>query len=97
MTHDSTHLVSMSSVPSPMPVKTADSTSLSVVSHGTLRTPQFHVPQLHLQLFSVGQITNHGCRVILDSDACFVHDHRTETLVGSSHQLHYPPRLWELD
>jgi hypothetical protein len=97
MTYDSTLLVSMSSLPSPMSVKTADGTPLAVVSHGTLRTPRFHVPQLHLQLFSTGQITDHGCRVVLDSDACSIHDRRTGTLVGSGCQLRDPPRLWKLD
>jgi hypothetical protein len=54
MTHDSTHLGSLSSLPSPVSVKTVDDTPLPVVSHGTLRTLQFHVssvshvPQLHL-------------------------------------------------
>jgi hypothetical protein len=73
MTHDSTHLGSLSSLPSPVSIKTADDTPLLVVSHDTLRTTYFHVlsvshvPQLHLQLFSVGQITDHGCCVILDS------------------------------
>jgi hypothetical protein len=56
-----------------------------------------HVPQLHLQLFSVVQVTDHGYRVILDSDTCSIHDRRTGTLVGSGRQLCDPPRLWELD
>jgi hypothetical protein len=83
-------LGSLSSLPSPVSVKTADGTPLLVVSHGTLCTPYFHVsfvshvPQLHLQLFSIGQISNHGCRVILDSIFCSIHDRRTGTLVGSS-------------
>jgi hypothetical protein len=37
-----------------------------------------HVPQLHLQLFSANQITNHGC-VILDSNICFVQLSCTDT------------------
>jgi hypothetical protein len=59
-THEPTHLGSMSSLTSLVSVKTIDDTPLPVVSHGTFRTPQFHVPfvshvpQLHLQLFSVG-------------------------------------------
>jgi hypothetical protein len=59
LSHDSTHLSSMSSLPSDVSVKTADGTSLAVVGYGTLHTPLFHVPfvshvpQLHLQLFSV--------------------------------------------
>jgi hypothetical protein len=55
------------------------------------------VPQHHLQLFSSSPITDHGCRVILDSDACSIHDCRTGTLVSSSHWLRDPRRLWELD
>jgi hypothetical protein len=54
MTHDSTRLGSMSLLPSHVSVKTADGTHLPIVSHDTLRTPQFHVsfvshvPQLNL-------------------------------------------------
>jgi hypothetical protein len=57
MTHDSTHLDSLSSLHSPVSIKTADGTPLPVVGQGTLYTSSFHVPsishvpQLHLQLF----------------------------------------------
>jgi hypothetical protein len=77
-THDSTYLDSLSSLHSHVPIKTADDTPLPVVSQSTLSTSSFHVsfvshvPQLHLQLFSTSQITDHSCRVILDSDICFV-------------------------
>jgi hypothetical protein len=93
----------MSSLPSPVSIKTADGTPLPVVSHDTLCNLEFHVPsvshvpQFHLQLFSTDQITDHGCCVILDSDAHFVHDHRTGTLDGFGCWLRDPPRLWELD
>jgi hypothetical protein len=103
MTHDFTHLDSLSSLHFSVSVKTTDGTPLPVVGQGTLYTSNFHVSsvshvaQLYLQLFSVGQITDHGCRVILDSDFCSIQDHRTETLVGSGRQLRDPPRLWELD
>ncbi|WVZ64725.1 hypothetical protein U9M48_014202 [Paspalum notatum var. saurae] len=33
-------------------------------------------------LMSAGQLTDHGCRVILDSDFCYVQDHHTGHLVG---------------
>jgi hypothetical protein len=65
MTHDSTHLGSLSLLASPVLVKIVDGTLLHVVSHDTLRTPQFyvsfvsHVPQLHLQVFSTSQIADH--------------------------------------
>jgi hypothetical protein len=57
MTHDSTHLDSLSSLHSPVSVKTANGTPLPGVGQGTLYTFSFHVssvshvPQLHLQLF----------------------------------------------
>ena len=103
MTHDSTHLRSLSPPSASLFVNTADGTSHSVLSHGTLRTPHFHVPSishvphLKLQLLSAGQITDHDCRIILESDSCSVQDHRTGILVGSGRRLRDPPRLWELD
>jgi hypothetical protein len=57
MTHDSTHLDSLSSLHSPVSVKTGGGTPLPVVGQGALYTSNFHVlsvyhvPQLHLQLF----------------------------------------------
>jgi hypothetical protein len=57
MTHESTHLDSLSSLHSLVYVKTVDGTPLPVVGQGTLYTSSFHVsfishvPQLHLQLF----------------------------------------------
>ena len=103
MTHDSTHLRSLSPPSASLFVNTADGTSHSVLSHGTLRTPHFHVPSvshvphLKLQLLLAGQITDHDCRIILESDSCSVQDHRMGTLVGSGRRLRDPPRLWELD
>jgi hypothetical protein len=99
MTHDSTHLDSLSSLHSPMSVKTADDTPLPIIGQGTLYTSSFHVssishvPQLHLQLFSASQITDHGCHVILDCDFCSIYDHCTGTLVGSGCRLCDPPHL----
>jgi hypothetical protein len=90
-------------VPSPLTVQTADGTSLSVAARGTLSTSSFHVPavshvpKLTMQLLSAGQLTDLGCRVILDSDSCCVQDRRTGTLVGIGPRRHDSQRLWELD
>jgi hypothetical protein len=46
MIPDSTHLDSINSLPSLVSVETIDGTSLPVVSHVTLHTPQFHVPSV---------------------------------------------------
>jgi hypothetical protein len=61
----------------------------------------FLVPNLAMQLMSVGQITDHDCRVILDCDLCYIQDHRTGhlvgTVVGTGPQGHDSQCLWELD
>ena len=103
MTSDSTCLTSISSLAAPITVHTADSTSLSVTGRGTLSNSTFHahavshVPKLTMQLISAGQLTDHGCRVIFDSDSCCVQDRRTGTLVGTGPRRHDSQRLWELD
>ena len=84
-------------------VQTADGTFLPVVGRGVLSTSSFHVPtvshvpQLTMQLMSAGQITDHGCRIILESDSCCVQDLRTGLLVGTGPRRHDSQRLWELD
>ncbi|WVZ52520.1 hypothetical protein U9M48_003568 [Paspalum notatum var. saurae] len=50
-----------------------------------------------MQLMSAGQLTDHGCRVILDSDFCYVQDHHTGHLVGIGPRRRDSQRLWELD
>jgi hypothetical protein len=78
MTSDSSLLSDIRSLISPVRVLTADGTSLSVSSRGTLSTSSFyvpdisHVPRLKMNLFSASQLTDSGCRVILDADSCAV-------------------------
>ena len=99
MTPHRDHLCAVNSVPSPLTVQTADGTSLSVAARGILSTSSFHVlavshvPKLTMQLLSVGQLTDLGCRVILDSDSCCVQDRRTGTLVGIGPWRHDSQRL----
>src|SRR6185312_3048940 len=50
-----------------------------------------------MQLMSAGQITDHGCRIILESDSCCVQDIRTGLLVGTGPRRHDSQLLWELD
>ena len=74
-----------------------------MVGEGTLLSTSFHVPNvsyvpnLTMQLMSAGQLTDHGCRVILDSDFCYVQDHHTGHLVGTGPRRRDSQRLWELD
>jgi len=96
MTPDSTQLSSLSSLDHSIVVQTADGTSLPVTRCGILSTSSFHVPtvshvpNLTMQLMSAGQITDHGCRIILESDSCCVQDLRTGLLVGTGPRRHEP-------
>ena len=75
----------------------------SVSSRGTLSTSSFsvpdisNVPRLTMNLFSASQLTDSGCRVILDADSCSVQDRRTRALVGAGLRRRDSQRLWELD
>jgi hypothetical protein len=89
MTPHSAHLSSLCPSSRHCIVHTADGSPLSVAGQGTLSSDSFHVPDVSLvpdltiQLMSVGQITDHDCRVILDPDVCYIQDHRTGHLVGT--------------
>ena len=103
MTSASSILSALRSLISPVLVTTADGTSLPVSSRGTLSTSSFsvpdvsHVPSLKMNLFSASQLTDSGCRVILDADSCAVQDRRTQALVGAGPRSLESPGLWELD
>jgi hypothetical protein len=100
MTSDSSLLSAIHSLISLVRVLTADGTSLSVSSRGTLSTSSFyvpdisHVPRLKMNLFSASQLTDSGCRVILDADSCAIQDRRTQALVGAGPRSHDAPGLW---
>ena len=78
MTLDSTQLSSLSSVDHPLVGQAADGTSHPVIGRGVLSMPSFHMPSishvhnLTMLLMSAGQITDHECRIILESDPCCV-------------------------
>jgi hypothetical protein len=78
MTSDSSILSALRSLISPVSVLTTDGTSLHISSRGTISTSFFsvpyisHVPRLKMNLFSASQLTDSGCRVILDTDSCAV-------------------------
>jgi hypothetical protein len=88
MTPHSTHLCTLSPYRH-CTVHTVDGFPLSVTGQGTLYSDFFHVPDvsfvpdLTMQLMSVGQIIDHDFRVILDPNFCYVQDHRTDHLVGT--------------
>jgi len=78
MTPDHTSLSSISPPSLIITVQNADGLSLSIAGKGTLLSPSFHVPaisyvpKLTMQLISAGQLSDHGCRVILDSESCCI-------------------------
>jgi hypothetical protein len=102
ITH-SAHLSSMRPSYRHLTVQTADGSPLFIAVQGTLCSDSFYVPDvsfvpdLTIQLMSVGQITNHDYCVILDLDFCYIQDHRTGHLVGASPRRRDSQCLWELD
>jgi hypothetical protein len=78
MTSDSSALSSLHSLDFPLSVLTTDGTSLSFTSRGTLSTPSFSVPdvslvpRLTMNLLSVAQTADSGCRVLFDVDSVSV-------------------------
>uniref|UniRef100_A0ACD5WIJ6 Uncharacterized protein n=1 Tax=Avena sativa TaxID=4498 RepID=A0ACD5WIJ6_AVESA len=50
-----------------------------------------------MNLFSASQVTDSGCRVILDADSCVVQDRRTQAMVGAGPRSRDSLGLWELD
>jgi len=103
ITSDCTSLSSIRPLSTSITVQTADGSTLPVLGHGTLLSSSFHVPivsyvpNLTMQLISAGQLTDHGCRVIFDSDSCRVQDLSTGLLVGTGPRRRDSQRLWELD
>jgi hypothetical protein len=89
MTPHSTHLFALHPSYRHCTIHTADGSPLSVARHGMFCSDSFHipgvslVPDLTMQLMSVGQITDHDCRVILDPDFCYIQGRRTGHLVGT--------------
>jgi hypothetical protein len=103
MTSDSSALSSLYSLDFPLFVLTADDTTLPVTTGGTLSTPSFYVldvslvPRLTMNLLSVGQTVDSGCRILFDVDSVSVQDRHTQLLVGASPRRRDSPGLWDLD
>jgi hypothetical protein len=103
MTPHSAHLSTLCPSYRHCTVHTTDGSPFSVAGQGTLSYDFFYVtdvslvPDLTLQLMSIGQITDHDCRVILDPNVCYIQDHHTGHLVGTGPRRRDSQRLWELD
>jgi hypothetical protein len=84
-------------------VQIADDTSCHVTYKGSLCNSQFSVsdislvPQLSMDLLSVGQITDQNCFVGFDSSSCFIQDRQSGTVIGTGRRRRDSSRLYVLD
>jgi hypothetical protein len=103
VTSDRTQLTASMSVTNGTFVQTADGTSYSITHQGSLSTSNFSVPdvsfvpQLSMNLLSVGQITDHNCFVGFNDSSCFIQDCRTGALIGTGYLCRGVPSLYILD
>ena len=72
---------------------------MNVKNIGTVSTPSlslsevFHVPELSLNLLSVGQLCELGYRLVFDFSSVLVQDPRTSQTLGTGHRI---GRMFEL-
>uniref|UniRef100_A0A2N9HM25 Integrase catalytic domain-containing protein n=1 Tax=Fagus sylvatica TaxID=28930 RepID=A0A2N9HM25_FAGSY len=96
---DNPHLTSAHTPPILPTITTADGSAMTVSHVGSISTPNlsvsdvFCVPKLHLNLLSVGQLTELGLNLFFSSRGCLVQDSRTGQIVGTARKV---GRLFEL-
>jgi transposase InsO family protein len=96
---DNPHLTSAHTPHVLFTITTADGSAMTVSHVGCISTPNlsisdvFCVPKLHLNLLSVGQLTELGLNLFFSSRGCLVQDSRTGQIVGSARKV---GRLFEL-
>uniref|UniRef100_A0A2N9GZU4 Integrase catalytic domain-containing protein n=1 Tax=Fagus sylvatica TaxID=28930 RepID=A0A2N9GZU4_FAGSY len=96
---DNPHLTSAHTPPVLPTITTADGSAMTVSHVGSISSPNlsisdvFCVPKLHLNLLSVGQLTELGLNLFFSSRGCLVQDSRTGQIVGSARKV---GRLFEL-
>uniref|UniRef100_A0A2N9GRB9 Integrase catalytic domain-containing protein n=1 Tax=Fagus sylvatica TaxID=28930 RepID=A0A2N9GRB9_FAGSY len=87
---DNPHLTSAHTPPVLPTITTVDGSAMTVSHVGSISTPNlsisdvFCVPKLHLNLLSVGQLTELGLNLFFSSRGCLVQDSRTGQIVGSA-------------
>uniref|UniRef100_A0A2N9EV34 Uncharacterized protein n=1 Tax=Fagus sylvatica TaxID=28930 RepID=A0A2N9EV34_FAGSY len=90
---DNPHLTSAHTPPVLPTITTADGSAMTVSHVGSISTPNlsisdvFCVPKLHLNLLSVGQLTELGLNLFFSSRGCLVQDSRTRQIVGSARKV----------
>jgi hypothetical protein len=90
---DNPHLTSAHTPPVLPTITTADGSAMTVSHVGSISTPNlsvsdvFCVPKLHLNLLSVGQLTELGLNLFFSSRGCLVQDSRTGQIVGTARKV----------
>ena len=80
VTSDKSKLVACKPITDGTSIHTADGTSCHITHQGYLHSPHFYildvscVPQLSMNLLSVGQIADMNCFVGFDESSCFIQD-----------------------
>jgi hypothetical protein len=103
VTSDQSRLASTTPVTEGTSVQTADGTLCHVTHKGSLSNSNFtvlnifFVPELSMDLLSVGKITYHSCFVGFDDSSCFVQDRHTGDVIGTGCSRKSSPRLYILD
>ena len=103
VTSDRSQLVACKPVNDDASIQTADGTSCHITHQGSLSSSKFSipnvsfVPQLSMNLLSVGQVTDHNCFVGFDDTSCFIQDRRSGAVIGTGHRRRRSPSLYILD
>ena len=96
---DNPHLTSVHTPPILPTITTADGSAMTVSHVSSISTLNlsvfdvFCIPKLHLNLLSVGQLTELGLNLFFSSCGCLVQDFRTGQIVGTVRKV---GRLFEL-
>jgi hypothetical protein len=96
---DNPHLTSAHTPPVLPTITTANGSAMTVSYVDSISTPNlsvsnvFCVPKLHLNLLSIGQLTELGLNLFFSFCGCLVQDSRTGQIVGTAHKV---GRLFEL-
>jgi len=103
VTSDHSQLVDCRTVHDGTSVQTADGTPCSITHQGSLSNSHFFVPhvslvpQLSMNLLSVGQITDQNCFIGFDDSSCFIQDRRSGTVIETGHRRRDSSNIYILD
>jgi hypothetical protein len=103
VTSDQFQLVTCKPVTDPTSIQTADGTHCYITHWAPLYTTNFSVPdisfvpQLSMNLLSVGQIADHNCFIGFDDSSCFIQDRQSGAVIGTGHCRRGTSNLYVLD